>query len=84
MIIMLTRRLTYSIQGLYIKWTTANNFESKLPKDVQAAAEKKKNSEQKQIDRYLREQPKKEKPIKYSHDVFKRAVISWLVATDQV
>ena len=40
--------------------------------------------EQKRIDGYMKEKPKKEITVKYSSQAFKAALIEWLVATDQV
>lgn len=63
-----------------------NDFEAKLPNDVKARADAKKKAseEQKSIDRFLKEIPKEERVIRYSHLTFKRAAIEWLIATDQV
>jgi hypothetical protein len=40
--------------------------------------------EQTQVDDHLRQVKPKEKPVAYSDELFKEAVIQWLIETDQV
>ena len=63
-----------------------HDFESKLPKDTKLRrdAMAKERETQTQIDAHLKEMPKKERVIQYSHQVFRRAAIEWLIATGQV
>lgn len=56
-----------------------------MPKDIQ----KRKHAmeviteDQKTLDGHLRELPKKERVIQYSHLTFRRAAVEWLIWTDQ-
>ena len=61
----------------------ANGFTSKLPGDV--AAEKKKAAQAQQtIDVHMTERKLSERIIPYSDQLFRKAAIEWLIATDQV
>lgn len=75
-------------QGAYRKWAENNNFVSKLPKDVQrmkaALAAEKDKQKQQHVDEAIKKMPKKERVIQYSHALFRKAAIEWLVSTDQV
>ena len=57
-----------------------------LPKDCKKRkdAEKTDKLAQQQLDAHLQEMPKKERVIAYSHLVFRRAAVEWLIATGQV
>jgi len=56
---------------------------SKLPGDV--AAEKKKAAQAQQtIDAHMTERKLSERVIPYSHQLFRKAAIEWLIETDQV
>ena len=77
------------MKAAYRRWLANNtDFESKLPKDVkkrkQALAAERDKNKQTQLDPHLKELPKKERVVTYSHAVFRRAAIEWLIATDQV
>ncbi|KAJ7170453.1 hypothetical protein C8R43DRAFT_875858, partial [Mycena crocata] len=68
----------------YHKWAAKNNFESRLPADVQArktAAAEAHKLEQQTIDSHLRKKP--ERVIPYSDSLFRQAALEWLIATDQ-
>lgn len=59
-----------------------------LPCDVkkrkEALAAEKERKKQTQLDPHLKERSKKERVISYSHELFRKAAIEWLIATDQV
>jgi hypothetical protein len=56
---------------------------SKLPGDV--AAEKKKTAQAQQtIDAHMTERKLSERVVLYSDQLFRKAAIEWLIATDQV
>ncbi|EKM48159.1 uncharacterized protein PHACADRAFT_109339, partial [Phanerochaete carnosa HHB-10118-sp] len=74
-------------EGKYWNHIELKKLKSMLPKDrekerVALAAEKERNK-QLQLDPHLKEMPKKERVIAYTHQVFRRAAIEWLVATGQ-
>ncbi len=57
-----------------------------LPIDVKMCNDALKNEKEKQlhIDEHLKEMTKKEHVSAYSHGVFQRAAIEWLISTGQV
>ncbi|KAJ7083048.1 hypothetical protein C8R43DRAFT_832236, partial [Mycena crocata] len=82
------RRHMHKHADIYRKWAEKNDFESKLPDDVETrkkaaaeAEEAKRKLEQQTLDPHLREKPARIVP--YSDDLFKQVVLEWLIATDQ-
>lgn len=74
------------MKAKYNTWCEKNDFESKLPKVVQARKKAKAiqdRSKQLSLDPHLEERPK-EIFIPYSDALFREAAIEWLIATDQV
>jgi hypothetical protein len=71
-----------SVQGKYHNWAKGANFVSKLPGDIkkQKAAVEEATC---MLDHDLREKLS-ERVIPYSDKLFRRAVIEWLMVTDQV
>lgn len=79
------RHIQFKHKGVYIKWCHANQFESKLPKDVKARKEeaaRKAKPAQSTLDTHLEDRPHREAP--YSDNIFEQAALEWLIATDQV
>ncbi|KZV95290.1 hypothetical protein EXIGLDRAFT_707554 [Exidia glandulosa HHB12029] len=80
----LRRHMEAKHKDVYLTWCRKNDFESKLPRDVQrrksarAAAEAK--LVQTSLDNHLAE---KERVVPYSHAAFKEAAMEWLLETDQ-
>ncbi|KAI0702200.1 hypothetical protein C8Q76DRAFT_633194 [Earliella scabrosa] len=81
----LRRHLDAVHRAAYHKWALKNNFESRLPSDIQARkkAEEQQKAQQGTLDGHLKDMSTKERNIKYSEDVFRRAVVEWLICTDQ-
>ncbi|KAG2032383.1 hypothetical protein BDR03DRAFT_874095 [Suillus americanus] len=78
----LRRHAEARFAGKYRKWAKANSFTLKLPGDV--AAEKKKVAQAQQtIDAHVTERKISERVIPYSDQLFRKAAIEWLIATDQ-
>jgi hypothetical protein len=71
------------LQGKYRTWAKGANFESKLPGDV-TARKKKAEQAQQTLDANLVEKKLSKRVVPYSNQLFKKAAIRWLVATDQV
>ncbi|KAI0683322.1 hypothetical protein C8T65DRAFT_526951, partial [Cerioporus squamosus] len=82
----LRHHLDSSHRGLYHRWALGNNFVSKLQSNVdklKAAAEEEKKC-QSTLELHLREMTPKERKIVYTECVYRKAVIEWLIATNQV
>ncbi|PSR80188.1 hypothetical protein PHLCEN_2v6794 [Hermanssonia centrifuga] len=56
-----------------------------IPADVKIRKEAKANEnlKQQQLDGHLKEMPKKERVIAYTHQLFRSVAIEWLIATSQ-
>ncbi|KAF8526667.1 hypothetical protein BU17DRAFT_40587, partial [Hysterangium stoloniferum] len=69
----------------YLSWAAMNGFMSMLPGDMKCRnAEAKAGAEaQLTLDSYLQQQPIKECIVPYTDPVFCKAMIEWLVSTDQ-
>lgn len=81
--------LTTTTQPLYMAWAKKNDFKVMLPKEVaarnQAAAAATAKLSQTTLDAHVKEMPPPpDRPIPYSHRLFREAAIEWLAATDQV
>ncbi|KAG1790439.1 uncharacterized protein HD556DRAFT_1242278, partial [Suillus plorans] len=75
----LRRHAEARFAGKYRKWAKASSFVSKLPGDV--AAEKRKVAQAQQtIDAHVTERKISERVIPYSHQLFRKAAIEWLIA----
>ncbi|KAJ7163410.1 hypothetical protein C8R43DRAFT_820665, partial [Mycena crocata] len=79
------RRHMHKHADIYRKWAEKNNFESKLPDDVETrkkaaaeAEEAKRKLEQQTLDPHLREKPARIVP--YSDDLFKQVALEWLIS----
>ncbi|KAI0742039.1 hypothetical protein C8Q80DRAFT_1110649, partial [Daedaleopsis nitida] len=84
----LIRHLDSTHRALYHKWARKNSFESRLPSDIELrkeakAAAKRRQAEQTTLDGHLHDMSKHERNIMYSEDNFRRAVVEWLICTDQ-
>ncbi|KIK57888.1 hypothetical protein GYMLUDRAFT_171993, partial [Collybiopsis luxurians FD-317 M1] len=69
----------------YRQWAKDNNFKSMIPADVRAHkdAQEAAAANQTTIDDHAVPLPPKECIVPYSDELFEKAVIEWLVATDQ-
>jgi trans-aconitate methyltransferase len=76
----------YFFQGRYRNWAKRNKYESKLPGDVKKRKAAKAAAEvaTRTLDRDLTEKKIAERVVPYSDQAFRRAIIEWLVSTDQV
>ncbi|OSC97206.1 hypothetical protein PYCCODRAFT_1530807 [Trametes coccinea BRFM310] len=83
----LRRHLEAFHKQAYRKWALENNFESKLPGDVRQRKQAQDAAKARQaggsLDQHLREMPPKEKVARYTEQLFREAVVEWLIATDQ-
>ncbi|PPQ85442.1 hypothetical protein CVT24_002947 [Panaeolus cyanescens] len=82
------RHLEYAHEGLYRKWSKANNFESMLPKDRQRKraelADAVLKLQQTNVTSHFDVAPAKEpQPETYSDELFKEVAIEWLIETNQ-
>ena len=68
---------------IYRKWASTAKFESKLLGDV-TARKKQIEKDQKTLDSSLVERRKLERVVPYTHKLFRKVAVEWLVATDQV
>lgn len=70
------------IQAEYLKWAEANGFTSMLPKDAKERINKQNaTGMQSRLDGHLQPVPPKEKAIRYSDELFREAVVRWIVDT---
>ena len=78
----------HGIQGIYLKWCKANNFDSMLPEDAKARrTEAHEALKQTRVgDHFTTIDPANDhkKLDPFTQDLFKEAAIQWLVETDQV
>jgi hypothetical protein len=70
------------MQAIYRKWASKAKFESKLPGDVNAR-KKQLEKDQRTLDASLVAR-KLERVVPYTHKLFRKVAVDWLVATDQV
>ncbi|KAI0249256.1 hypothetical protein BJV78DRAFT_1129912, partial [Lactifluus subvellereus] len=68
--------------GKYRNWCNKVGFKSKLPGDI-AARKLKATETQRTLDGLLVEKKLADRTVPYSDELFRQAVIEWLVATDQ-
>ncbi|KLO11377.1 hypothetical protein SCHPADRAFT_812629, partial [Schizopora paradoxa] len=66
----------------YIDWCNANGFTSMIPKDTKARKASEDDRQQKILG-HLVEKPQEDVKIPYSERNFLRAVLEWVVGTDQ-
>ncbi|KAG6895297.1 hypothetical protein C0992_002089, partial [Termitomyces sp. T32_za158] len=78
----LRRHLQSAHKVAYRDWCAKNNFESRLPKDIQARKDKAEVKKQSRIEEHLTEQEVREK-VHYSDQLFREVAVEWLVSTDQ-
>ncbi|KAI0682147.1 hypothetical protein BC835DRAFT_1300281, partial [Cytidiella melzeri] len=69
----------------YHQWAKEANFESKLPDDVKKCKKqnRKIEAEQKTLDAHLQDMTKANQVVAYSDPAFCRAILEWIVITDQ-
>ncbi|THG97764.1 hypothetical protein EW026_g4311 [Hermanssonia centrifuga] len=69
----------------YRAWALKENFKSMIPADVKSRREAiaKEKAKQCLLDDHLKEMPKKERIVAYSHQLFRSIAIEWLIATGQ-
>ncbi|KAG1801824.1 hypothetical protein EV424DRAFT_1331604, partial [Suillus variegatus] len=78
----LRRHAEARFAGKYRKWAKDNAFLSKLPGDI--AAEKMKAARaQETLNAHMTERKLSERVVPYSDQLFRKAAIEWLIATDQ-
>ncbi|KAI0739796.1 hypothetical protein C8Q80DRAFT_1111210 [Daedaleopsis nitida] len=81
----LRRHIDAHHRAQYHQWALANNVESRLPSDILKRKEADANAKlaQQTLDAHLRTETPKERVYRYSEAIFRRAVIEWLICTDQ-
>ncbi|KAF8166190.1 hypothetical protein BJ912DRAFT_245701 [Pholiota molesta] len=82
----LRRHLEAFHMSVYNKWCEKNAFQSKLPGAIKARKDEEKARDRKQqasLDPHLRERVPTTPVAPYSHELFQRVAVEWLVSTNQ-
>ncbi|KAI0280549.1 hypothetical protein BC826DRAFT_924411, partial [Russula brevipes] len=79
----LRRHMESNHKAIYQTWVQKNGFISMLPKDAERRRHDAEAEKQPRLDPHLTEMPRKERVIPYTDDLFRAAMIEWLVSTDQ-
>ncbi|KIL54591.1 hypothetical protein M378DRAFT_31215, partial [Amanita muscaria Koide BX008] len=79
----LRRHMAARHKGLYRGWCKSADFLSMLPEDAKARRKERDSKEQTQLENHFQRVNPGDKPAPYSDELFKEALIRWLIETDQ-